>query len=93
MIKIIMNNETIEIPYVSTNDIITSWFFRTRNHDYGMMLVNFRNRICGLTDTDAGNYEVRTIRKDYILKNKIQIVFFTAHFYQNLPTKSIEIIS
>ena len=42
---------------VSTNDCLTSWFFKMCNCSFGIMPVNFRNR--GLLDIDgsyAGNY-------------------------------------
>lgn len=33
------------VPFISTNDIITSWFFKQCNSKYGMMAINFRNRL------------------------------------------------
>ena len=46
-----------DVPFVSTNDILTSWFFRRNKCDYGLMAVNFRGRLLDLTAADAGNYE------------------------------------
>jgi hypothetical protein len=43
--------------YISTNDILTSWFLRRTSCDIGFMAVNFRNRCPLVTDTHAGNYE------------------------------------
>jgi hypothetical protein len=43
--------------FVSTNDLITSWFFRTVKASYGMMCINFRNRWPRYTSEDVGNYE------------------------------------
>ena len=43
--------------FVSTNDLLTSCYFRFTDTDVGFMSVNFRNRIPGLTDDYAGNYE------------------------------------
>lgn len=42
--------------FVSTNDIIVSWFCRLCQSAYGLMVVNFRQRIEGLTDAHTGNY-------------------------------------
>ena len=47
-------------PFISTNDALSSWFFREMKCDVNLMLVNLRNRepsILGLGDTHAGNYE------------------------------------
>jgi len=64
-IKLIINNNWIEQQklqfqtentFVSTNDIITSWFFKKCNCDIGIMSLNWRNRLKHLTDNDAGNY-------------------------------------
>lgn len=43
--------------FVSTNDIITSWFFRICRHTHGMMTINFRRRFAGFGDDLAGNYQ------------------------------------
>jgi len=45
------------VAFVSTNDILTSWYFTTFGCDVGVMAMNFRNRFTGLTDHHAGNYE------------------------------------
>ncbi|MET0497716.1 MAG: hypothetical protein ABW106_05520 [Steroidobacteraceae bacterium] len=42
--------------FVSTNDILTSLFFRKTNCDLGLMAINFRDRI-GVSDDYVGNYE------------------------------------
>ena len=47
--------------YLSTNDLLTSWFFTLCQCDYGFMSVNFRNRIKRLDDRSAGNYSDRII--------------------------------
>ncbi|RTR32004.1 hypothetical protein [Shewanella atlantica] len=47
-------------PFVSSNDIISSWFFREMRADLNIMLANFRSRqpsIAGLNEQHAGNYE------------------------------------
>ena len=47
-----------EVPYVSTNDILTSHFCKAAKARVGMMVVNFRNKISlELTDSHAGCYE------------------------------------
>ena len=42
---------------ISTNDIITSAFFRATRCDIGLMAINIRPRVPELTDSHAGNYE------------------------------------
>jgi hypothetical protein len=44
--------------FISTNDILTSWFFKLYQCDVGIMSMNFRNRFADLTDDHAGNYQV-----------------------------------
>ena len=46
-----------DVPYVSTNDVITSAFFRACEPDCASMTINFRGRIDGCTEDDVGNYE------------------------------------
>lgn len=41
---------------ISTNDCLTSWFFKMCNCSFGVMKVNFRNKLLELNDTSAGNY-------------------------------------
>jgi hypothetical protein len=43
--------------FLSTNDILTSFFYRIFESDYLMMCLNYRNRIEGFTDGMSGNYE------------------------------------
>jgi hypothetical protein len=43
--------------FVSTNDVLTSFFFKQTKADLGMMAIDFRNRIPGLVTDYAGNYE------------------------------------
>lgn len=45
------------LPFVSSNDVITSWFFQASSMSFGMMVVNMRNRVEGITNDIAGNYE------------------------------------
>ena len=44
-------------PFISTNDIITSWFMTYTKSAYGIMLINLRNRLKGITSNHVGNYE------------------------------------
>lgn len=46
-------------PYISTNDILSSWFFTISNADVGLIALSLRGerRQCGVTGEDAGNYE------------------------------------
>jgi len=45
------------VKFVSTNDVLTSWFLQTTQADIGAMAINFRNRLRGHSDRHAGNYE------------------------------------
>jgi hypothetical protein len=52
--------EECQVPFVSTNDVLTSWFFREMKCDINIMVANFRSRkpaILELSDHHAGNYE------------------------------------
>ena len=52
--------ELASVPFVSTNDALTSWFFREMKSDTNIMVANFRGRqpaISNLSDDHAGNYE------------------------------------
>lgn len=53
--------------FISTNDILTSWFFSLCRSSFGLMAVNFRNRHADFTDQHAGNYEIVTLfsRSDF----------------------------
>ncbi|CAB9509811.1 expressed unknown protein [Seminavis robusta] len=47
-----------DVEFVSSNDVITSWFLQNCRCKFGMMALNFRGgRIAGHTETHAGNYE------------------------------------
>jgi hypothetical protein len=49
-----------QVPFISTNDALTSWFFREMKCDLNIMVANFRGRepsVLGLTDLNVGNYE------------------------------------
>lgn len=50
------NNE--KPPFISTNDIITSWLFSNKRigRKHGVMVVNWRDRIDGHTRSHVGNY-------------------------------------
>lgn len=48
------------VRFVSTNDALTSWFFREMKSDINIMVANFRSRepsILGLAEHQVGNYE------------------------------------
>jgi hypothetical protein len=49
-----------QVPFVSSNDALTSWFFGEMKSDMNIMVANFRSRkpaILDLTEHHAGNYE------------------------------------
>ena len=48
-------------PFVSSNDILTSWIARGTKSTHCMMQINLRGRVCGLNDSHAGNYEYSTV--------------------------------
>ena len=45
------------VDFVSTNDVIASAFGNVTDARVLSMAINFRNRLAGFTDSDAGNYE------------------------------------
>ena len=51
----VKNGET----FVSTNDVLFSWCMRSFKATFGVMVVNFRNRLAShdVDDSRAGNYE------------------------------------
>ena len=52
--------EDAQVPFVSSNDVLTSWFFRKMETDLHLMLGNFRNRqpsVLNLSNEHVGNYE------------------------------------
>ena len=53
--------------HITTNDIITSWFFRTCDATIGLMPFMLRERMPQFTSNDAGNYAITIpfARKDY----------------------------
>mmetsp|Transcript_23721 Transcript_23721/g.23989 ORF Transcript_23721/g.23989 Transcript_23721/m.23989 type:complete len:252 (-) Transcript_23721:1679-2434(-) len=51
------NQEEAGVPYVSTNDVLTSHIISNSNSTYGMMAINWRHRLMGHTTLHAGNYE------------------------------------
>lgn len=48
---------TAEVPYISTNDIISSSFMCAVKARLGMLVINFRDRFPNVEVNDAGNYE------------------------------------
>jgi hypothetical protein len=51
------SDELKPVPYLSTNDIITSWFHQLTKTVYMYMVVNFRGRVGELSAELVGNYE------------------------------------
>jgi hypothetical protein len=47
------------MPFISTNDMVTSWFMQLCRSSCGLIAINFRNRQShdGHTDKHARNYE------------------------------------
>jgi hypothetical protein len=46
-----------DVPWVSSNDVVTSWYMNASRASAGMMVVNIRDRVPGLTSLHAGNYQ------------------------------------
>ncbi|GAB5353195.1 hypothetical protein AAMO2058_000016800 [Amorphochlora amoebiformis] len=55
------------IPFVSTNDVITSAFLKIAKADVGIMALNLRNRVSLVDETYAGNYQtvINYFKPDY----------------------------
>ena len=83
------------LPFVSTNDILTSWFLRASGADIGMMSINFRNRVKTLTDDMAGNYESGILYRPPDYENASMIRKSLANYHRasepetSLPSKCI----
>ena len=45
------------VDFVSTNDVVCSWIFRSGAYDVGIVSSNLRGRMSGLKPSHAGNYE------------------------------------
>jgi hypothetical protein len=51
-------NNSDQVPFVSTNDVLTIWvLLRNGQPRFGFMVVNLRNRLSGLGADVAGNYQ------------------------------------
>ena len=61
------NAATSMVPFVSTNDVIASWFFANTKATFCFMAFNFRNRLADHFDFHAGNYEgvISYVKGDY----------------------------
>jgi hypothetical protein len=46
-----------DVPFISTNDVLASSYFRSMSTPVGFMLLNCRDRIEGLSRDHAGNYQ------------------------------------
>jgi hypothetical protein len=47
--------------FISTNDVLTAWFYRFSGVDLGFMIANFRGRKPYLTNDHGGNYQGRIL--------------------------------
>lgn len=74
--------------FVSTNDILTSTFGNMTSARNLMMAVNFRNRVDGLIDSDAGNYDGVPVLDEDVYKNPEGIRNVLAQLQQGAPLKS-----
>ena len=90
----VSNKITVSSPsssFVSTNDIITCWLFKLLNVDIGGMVVNYRNRIPGITERNAGNYisMISYQRDDYSHPSLIRA---SLQSYYRVITKTLNFI-
>ena len=56
--------EEAEVPFISTNDALTSWFFREMKGDINIMVANLRSRkppVLKLGEHHVGNYEANVL--------------------------------
>lgn len=55
-----LNDPTLPLgtPFVSSNDVLTSWYFKFCDCSMGYMAINLRNRMSEIHANLAGNYEV-----------------------------------
>jgi hypothetical protein len=60
----VAHKATESVPFVSSNDVVTSLLFRLSGCDVSFMAVNFRRRIAALTNEMAGNYESVLVRNN-----------------------------
>ena len=60
-------------PPISTNDIITSAFFRATHCDIGLMAMNLRPRVPDLTDLHAGNYETVLVMRSNDFESPVSV--------------------
>jgi hypothetical protein len=51
------NDKDMDVAFVSTNNVVTSWFLSNSSCQHGMMAVNLRGRLEGYEGRKAGNYE------------------------------------
>jgi len=51
------SEKTSLVPFLSTNDVLTSAFFAATSADFALMAVNLRGRLEGICELSAGNYE------------------------------------
>lgn len=49
--------KTTGVPFISTNDIITSWYFKNGGARFSYMTVNLRGRIKEIRDSHCGVYD------------------------------------
>eukprot|EP00468_Gymnochlora_sp_CCMP2014_P013049 CAMPEP_0167753564 /NCGR_PEP_ID=MMETSP0110_2-20121227/7785_1 /TAXON_ID=629695 /ORGANISM="Gymnochlora sp., Strain CCMP2014" /LENGTH=451 /DNA_ID=CAMNT_0007639347 /DNA_START=121 /DNA_END=1476 /DNA_ORIENTATION=- len=55
--KQLVKEGKVSLPYISTNDAITSWYFNITGASLAFMAVNLRNRVENVGNLHVGNYE------------------------------------
>jgi hypothetical protein len=62
---------------LSTNSIISSWFFRANKAVIGILMMNLRGRICNVTDLDFGNYAHALVCTENEIENATNLHYAT----------------
>jgi hypothetical protein len=80
-----------KIHFLSTNDILTWWYFQLTHCSFGIMAINWRNRLTNYSFSHAGNYEgmIFYSQKDCETPQDIRSSLIFNHFRSNsnsLPT-------
>ena len=86
------NQSNSNFPFISTNDIIASWFYKACSCEYGMMPLNFRNRFPEYTNQHAGNYMAsvlfhpETYSNPYLVREIVSSSATDVKLFMKVPT-------
>ena len=80
-----MQSDTASPPFLSTNDILTSSYMCASNCDVGLMAINYRKRLEGLTDDLAGG--VVKCKHCNISQTENMYHFWSVYFHSELKNR------